>query len=83
MKNGLLGWVANLLLFAGAVVGGAMWISNSMHAMEVRLVAIEAQGADRWTATDQYIWADRAGQALDVELPDPLQVRRDRQDRGS
>lgn len=80
--NGKGGWLVNLVTLLGIAVGGVWWLSTELHALELRLVAIEAQGQDRWTATDQYIWSDRAGRALKVDLPDPLQVRRDRQDRG-
>ena len=48
-----------------AIIGGVLWLTNQLHAIDSRLQRIEEATLDRWTQTDMKVWA----QELQIRNP--------------
>ena len=58
--SGKQGWLGHLAQFAGVmviIVTAVIWIQDSLHSIDSRLIALEGLMSDRWTRTDMQIWA--------------------------
>jgi hypothetical protein len=53
-------WLGHLVQFVGVmvvIVAATVWIQESLHRIDTRLVALETHVQDRWSRTDMRIWA--------------------------
>lgn len=78
MDKGLSAWV-RLGSLVALIVAATLWITSMFHAIDTRLISIEAAGRDRWTAQDMTIWSLRLDKDNDsLSVPDVSRVIQDR-----
>lgn len=64
--------VGVLSILVCSIAGGAIWLNDKMSRIEYRLLAIENQVDDRWTATDMRHWVELVGSRNpSLALPPP------------
>lgn len=57
-----------------AFIGGALWLNNSLHRIEQRLLNMEASMNDRWTGRDMRIWTLQMRlENPNLKIPEPTQ----------
>ena len=76
--NGNIGWLVNLLAIVAITVSGTLWFSQKFNAIEMFHKDVRLGMLDRWTATDQYVWVMQLEGELDVPLPNPLTIVKER-----
>lgn len=58
-----------------AMVSAVWWLSSTLHAVDSRLIRIEAQTRARWTAQDMKVWSTQLdGLNPTIDVPDPWRV---------
>jgi hypothetical protein len=78
MQNGNSAWfgpLGQLVTIVATIVAGAVAVSMQLHAIDIRLVNLEAGVADRWTGSNQTIWSYELRESnTGLIVPDPRDV---------